>query len=625
MSGSTTMRASLLLTLEDQLTGGLERLLGALNSLTETIDKISAAFGHLNIGAPFTKADGHIKETTDHIKALDDQLAVVARTSTTVGEKLQNAWEHAAKLGNRLGVIGGAVAGYSVIAPVEDYAKYENVLRHIAITEGLSGDKVDPEIKRLTKLFAEDAQKTGQSSESIAKAYYDLVTTGIPASMLDRVIGAHSAAATAYNISPEALGPAVGALLQNFKVPEADIGSALSAMAQAAKEGRFKVEDFSRELPGVSGLMSLLGVTGRKGADYSFAALETIMKNSSEPSQASAGFVDALRYITDNAGRQAFKRAGIDLPGVLAAGEKAGKNPMDTILDLLGHMTAHQDPLKQAETLGALLHNQQAALAIQALLQHRGEFNALNAKLGGVGPEVVQRDFNTAVADPITQTRLFHEEWDQLLRLIGEGFLPVLTTLNAALRAFVDGFKWMNENFPGLTGALTTLVGAFIGMGAILGVLGFLMPAVVEGFTLIRDLVVLTQIPAGLRAVAVGIEAIETAGLTSLAVGLTALAAPIAALVAGLGVGIYGGVLLGGADDRARAGLTLPELKGADDAAAGITYEWPLAGAQGAKPQADVNIHITHAPHLTARATGTGVGRVTTEAVDDYGRVLGRD
>ena len=320
MSGSTTMRASLLLTLEDQLTGGLERLLGALNSLTETIDKISAAFGHLNIGAPFTKADGHIKETTDHIKALDDQLAVVARTSTTVGEKLQNAWEHAAKLGNRLGVIGGAVAGYSVIAPVEDYAKYENVLRHIAITEGLSGDKVDPEIKRLTKLFAEDAQKTGQSSESIAKAYYDLVTTGIPASMLDRVIGAHSAAATAYNISPEALGPAVGALLQNFKVPEADIGSALSAMAQAAKEGRFKVEDFSRELPGVSGLMSLLGVTGRKGADYSFAALETIMKNSSEPSQASAGFVDALRYITDNAGRQAFKRAGIDLPGVLAAG-----------------------------------------------------------------------------------------------------------------------------------------------------------------------------------------------------------------------------------------------------------------------------------------------------------------
>jgi len=471
MSGTGgEMKASLLLTLEDQLSAGLTGLMEKLDKLIGVTGDGFTKLGE-KLDQAFSGVGPATKKAAEHVGVFESVLKTLGETAGTVGKKLDAMWGAGGRLADKIGGIGGAVAGISIVEPVEQYANYENTLRHIAITEGKSGDAVKPEIDRLTRLFAEDAQKTGQSSESIAKAYSDLVQMGISSNILDRVIGAHSQAATAYNISPEALGPAVGALLQNFKIPEEQIGAALSAMAQASKEGRFKVEDFSRELPGVSGVMSLLGMTGREGADYGFASLETIMKNSSDPSQASAGFVDALRYITDNAGRNAFKREGIDLSAVLAAGQKEGKNPLDTILDLLTKLTAGMDPVAQAEKLGGLLHNQQAALAIQALLQHRDEANTLKTKLDGVDQTTVQRDFGTAVAAPITEVRLFQENIEQITRTIGEGFAPALKVVAQVLGDMKDGLTAINEAFPVWGPRIEAATGVVGALGAAIGLI----------------------------------------------------------------------------------------------------------------------------------------------------------
>lgn len=474
MSGSAgEMKASLLLTLEDQLSGGVNRLMEVLDKLIGTTEKLGGGFATLTekLDGLFNKATEKAEQATHKIGVFEGALRGLGETAGQVGAKLDGMWAGMGRIGDRIGGLGGIAAGVSVVAPVEAFANYENVLRHIAITEGLSGDAVKPEIDRLTKLFAEDAQKTGQSSESIAKAYYDLITTGIPRAILDRVIGAHSQAATAYNISPEALGPAVGALLQNYHIPEADIGSALSAMAQAAKEGRFKVEDFSRELPGVSGFMSTLGMTGREGADVGFAALETVMKNASNPGQAAADFNDALNYLTGNAAKRAFAQSGVDLPALLQAGEKAGKNPLDTILDKLAEMTKGQDPVKMAETLHAVLHNQQAEQALMALLQHREEFNTLKTKLDQVDPTVVQRDFNTAVADPITQVRLFRENFEQITRTIGEGFAPALQLVAHVLGDMKDAIDKLNELFPVWAPRIEAATGVVIALGAAIGLI----------------------------------------------------------------------------------------------------------------------------------------------------------
>ena len=464
MSGAAgEMKASLLLTLEDQLTGGLDSLLKTLGGLDEALKRLTQNFSALHIDKPFEQAGRAVA-------ALEEKLGPLGRALHAV----HGQWE---KMTSGIGAFGAAAGAISFVEPIREYAEYENTLRHIAITRHLSGAAADAEIARLTKLFAEDAQTGGQSSASIAKAYYDFATSGLSADVIDKIIGQHSKAATAYNISAEALGPAVLALIQNMHIPEADILAAIGAMTEAAKSGRFKVEDFAREFPGVSGLMSLLGMTGREGADYGFAALETVMKNSSEPNEAARGLVDALRYITDNAGRMAFQRAGIDLHEIEAEGAKHGRNPLDAVLDFLAKLTKGMNPLDQAGVLGSLLHNQQAALAIQALLQHRDENDALKAGLDKKDASAVATDFATAFNGPIVQLRLFQEALAQLARSVGEMFVPVLFSVTEALYSLKDGVDWLNANFPTATHVVGEFTGIFLALGTAIGALGLLLSA----------------------------------------------------------------------------------------------------------------------------------------------------
>ena len=657
------MKASLLLTLEDQLTSGLDRLVQLLGGLNEVIEKVTGSLSRLALGEKFEQAVAPIDAAAAAVAKVDQQLVKAGKTAATLHERFQKLWHAAAEIGP----MGGAAAGFGIVEPVKKFAEYENTLRHIAITEGKDGAAAEDEIKRLTKLFAEDSQHSGQSSESIAKAYYDLVTTGIPAKILDRVIGAHSMAATAYNVSAESLGPAVGALLSNMKVPEEDIGGALAAMATAAKEGRFKVEDFSRELPGVTGFMSGLGMKGRGASDYAFAALETVMKNASNPGQAAADFNDALNYLTGNAAKEAFKKSGVDLPALLLAGEKNGRNPMDTILDKLSQMTHGQSPVKMAETLHSVLHNQQAEQAIMALLQHREEFEALRKKLDAVDQHQVDKDFGTAAADPSVQVRLLSENLDQMTRVIGEGFAPVLVRVNAGLSWLREWLAWANENFPVGTAVVLGAVGGFLAFAAVLGTIGFVLPSIAAGVSalgavlgivggvfafLLSPVVLLTAavVALGLAAVAVYTHWADVkAFLIKLWDDPRAAFDQFAAWVAGWASGPVNTVksAFGSLKDWF-AGLWA-EIRGpfehfAADVANLPVVKWLLgghsaaaaspAGAAGAHgfaapaapgAPAKVDVHITHDPGIKVQDVSGDVNRATSGTAGSAARAVGRD
>jgi TP901 family phage tail tape measure protein len=521
MSGTAAeMRASLLLTLEDELSGGLSRLMETLDRLNGVVARLTDTFAHLQIGRAFEHATqpinqaaaamtragedavrlrgavggvaGELTRVSDaaaHLgvaTAFDGARARIHEAATEIGwfERQMNALqERAVSVGqhlapqmtalraftNQAGIVGGAIAGASVIAPAERYADYENILRHIAITEGLSGAAADQEVTRLTRLFADDAARTGQASESIAKAYSELVQIGIPAAILDRVIGAHSQAATAYNISPEALGPAVGALLQNLKIPEGEIGAALAAMALASKEGRFKVEDFSLELPGIAGAVAGAGGHGRAAADEVFAAMETIMRNAGQPSTAAADFRQAISYIFSPFAERFFLHQGIDLDARILEAGRHGIGPLQALLDLLREITRGMNPEEARLKLGTVMHNQEAANAISALLQHYDEYKALQARLDKVDPALFERDYATALQAPITQVRLFHENLAQATRALGEGFTPAMSVFTHGVGLAADLLKGANDNFPILTRAAYGAAAALAALAAAAG------------------------------------------------------------------------------------------------------------------------------------------------------------
>ena len=453
MSGHAgEMKASLLLTLEDQLSGGVNKLMEVLDRLIGTTGRLEEGFGLLTgkLDGMFDKAGQNAEKATRHVGVFERALMRLGETAGTVGRHLDGVWGGMGKVADKMGALGGLAAGVSVVAPVQSFAGYENILRQIAVTQHLSGPAADAEIKRLDAMFASDAQGSAQSSESIAKAYLDFASSGLPRDVIDKIIGQHSRAATAYAMTPEALGPAVLAMVQTMHLPETEIGAAIGAMAEASKSGRFKVEDFSRELPGIFGQMASIGMTGRGSADFGFAALEIAMKNANSGGQSAANFFDALRYTMMHREEINWKKyaGGIDIDKALIAGEKEGKNPIEVYLDLLHKLTAGKTPVEQGIILNTIMPNSQSESAFAALLQHYDEFLALRKKLDGVDATGTQRDFDTERKGPAAAVRLLDENQQRLTRSLGEGFQPGVDAISQALHDWDDGLKSLNDAFP---------------------------------------------------------------------------------------------------------------------------------------------------------------------------------
>jgi TP901 family phage tail tape measure protein len=520
MAGKLT--ASFILKLEDQLSGPLAKIekafaklvelgkklgLGGFEKAQQTLDKGAAAAGKMatavgKITTQSTRARDALGRFVSSNEILDQGAESANRMATGIGRIWQMAQRASSALGqmanragrgiknasDKIGVIGGVAAGYSVMEPIKAYAEQENALRHIAITEKKSGPAVEEEIARLSRNLNAEGLATGQSSVELAKAYNFLITTGMPASEVDKLMPAHARAATAYNISSESMGQAVFALADTMKISPEQMPSALASMAYAAKEGHFSVEDFSHFLPTVSASTAKLGMTGRGSADEVFAALETVRKGTGDAGTAATDLKDMLDYIVSPFGAHSFAKAGIDLPGMLKNAEKQGVNPLDAVLGKLQKMTAGKSPVETAQILGTVFHNQQARDAALALLRNLPMFKEMQGKFGAIDDKTVSTDFASAFRAPIVQVRIFSEEMAQLERRLGQGFAPIVHVLNEALDFLAKKMEALDKIFPGSADKALAVGAGFLIVVAALGALSVVLPAITAGFELLMAL-----------------------------------------------------------------------------------------------------------------------------------------
>ena len=475
------LTASFILKLEDQLSGGLAKIEKQLSNLGLLGKKLG--LGSLEAGNRL------LDQGAAAAHKMADGVAAIGRSADRAGSAMhrmaQKAGSAIKSASERIGVIGAAVAGLSVMEPIRAYSEQENSLRHIAITEKKSGPGVEAEIARLNTNLNREALLTGQNSKELAKAYNFLITTGMSPGEVDKLMPAHAKAATAYNISSESMGQAVFALADTMKIGHAGMPAALASMAYAAKEGHFSVEDFSHFLPTVSASMSKLGMTGRGAADTTFAALETVRKSTGDAGTAATDFKDFLDYVVSPFGARSFAKAGVNLPEMLRKAEKQGVNPLDAVLGKLAQMTKGKSPVETAQILGTVLHNQQARDAALALLKNQGIFQDLRKKFGLIDDKTIGTDFDSAFRAPVVQLRIFNEQVEQLNRRIGDGFAPVLVLLNKALKGFRDGLAWMDEHMPGVADKIMLAVAGLLLLVAAAGALGVALPPIMAGFEMI--------------------------------------------------------------------------------------------------------------------------------------------
>ena len=505
MADGSALKASLTLKLEDLISPGLKTLLDRLTQLQGVAKKLN-----LN---PLAQSAQAVPAATQQVSLLSRAIggivgaagraeAAMARLWRGVRSGAAGAAGAVKSVSERIGIIGGAVAGVGLMGPIRKAADYDFTLRHIAITEGLSGTAAETEIKRLGKMFNKEALETGQSSHSIAAAFIDLVQAGMTPELAEKLIPIHSRAATAYGISPEELGHAVFALGKTLGIGEAEMPAALGGMAQASKEGLFKVKDFSSYLTGQAGIGAPLGLHGLQGAATLFALNEVVAQRTTTAEQAGQYVAAGLGYISSPTAEHHFQRAGINLPESLKKGVAGGLDEVEAFIRILERATKGMTGVDRNRMLGKLIANQEDMRVWQAVLDMRQEYNERRQRYGHGDPTRPATDFETAFAGFRAQTDLFEENITQIARVFGVGFVPVLRSINDLLKGFNEQLQAFQQANPELTANILLGVGAFLALVTVLGVLGVALPAIGAGFALLFSPVML--VVGAVAAVAYG-------------------------------------------------------------------------------------------------------------------------
>lgn len=322
-------------------------------------------------------------------------------------------------------------------AAVENNAKFSSTLAQITNTEKLHGDEASAMQDEIGQNVVMWAQQYHQSSQQLLDAYKFLITTGLQPAEVNALMPALAEAATAHAIDTGDMQGAVFALADSFKISPEQMGGALAQMGYATKMGHFGADSFGAYLPQLGGALATAGDTGPEVADDTFAAMETIIKNVSIPSEAATDYTDMIHYVGSQHAmrtfmqmsrmmmpqmRELFDKYDIAPADILSMQNEAvaeGKDPIQTILDYVHQVTAKMTPTDRNAVISDYFTNQQGGDAVRSLMLHWDGYQGDISTLKGIGQDTLDSDFKAAVQNASGDMNLFAENLSELNRNFG--------------------------------------------------------------------------------------------------------------------------------------------------------------------------------------------------------------
>lgn len=506
--------AELTLKFRDEMSGGLDEIKGQFGALDGTLQGLRDVLTELNttiadlklpptLDAGFADVSAAAGDAATAVAgigtAIDDDVAKLQQLKTEMGTLPEGVQPNAMPgvmpgepplpnepgpreprepgpyepgAGAPLGDVGthlmmGAVEASVAKESAEKYAEFNQILYQTAIKEGYNHDAAQGEVTRLNTYLDSLALSTGNSSTSLAEAYYWLTTTGMPKKLIEQMMPNLAQDATAYNNDPMEDAQSVYTLNSVLNVPADQMGVGLSVISRAAQLGHFGVGDFGQFLPGLATQLNFMKDTGIGGEVQLAAALESSRKAFGTSGQEAADVTDLLSYLSSPTAARFFDRTQrsedllsegdkrlfakyhidkLDIPAYLDKKEAAGEGSFDAMMDLAAYvqhkLPANVSGTDQLEIFKALFHNQQAAEAAMGIAQNFDVFKADETALYGVNSGQVQGDFATAISSPQAQVNIVNEQYDEMVRTLGQNVLPSLTLLGGAANV---AMKALNE------------------------------------------------------------------------------------------------------------------------------------------------------------------------------------
>ncbi|WP_122050354.1 phage tail tape measure protein [Asaia bogorensis] len=411
---------------------------------------------------------------------------------------------------------GAAAAGFGLIEPVHAAAEFDNTLTHIGIGLGYDGDANQKFAASYGMQINQLARATSQRGVDLADAAGFFSREGYTGVKLDAVLPTVAHIATAYNAAPEAVAKSTFALQENLGVSDKALGGALASVAIAGKQADLPFEKLAPLLPQVAAQAGMLGVKGRSGVDDLAALLAVARKSTGTEGEAVTNTRAFLQAITSPHTAKRFAEFGVDLFGTEQNARAKGIDPMIAVLQQVNRIT-HGGT--DAKALGTLFNNQEDRAFVTAILKHMDQYFSIRQKVAGADQSVIDHDFNTGQHSTLSELTAFEEALSQVLRIIGEGFVPTLHMLTIGLHGVIDVMEWMQKHTPGVLPVILGITSGLIAFAAVMAACGAVLIPLKAGFGLIGA--VLSPLRFVIGAVAGALE-ISVGAFAALSVGILA-------------------------------------------------------------------------------------------------------
>lgn len=448
---------------------------------------------------------------------------------------LQRKFAGLAQLGQRIGILGAAVAAVSFAVPLQSAAAYDQKLRDMAVTAGLFGEGAQSMIRAVGRDMEQLALKTGIASSALVDARAALVAGGVDDDLITKIMPAIARVSKAATANPLDTAATAKALAGPLRIAAEDMERSLAQLIVAGKLGSFEFKNMAKELPALSGQMAALAVTGSEAVSTLGAALQVAMKTTDSPATAANNMRNFLAALNRPETVKNFEDAGVNLAGVRADAIAKGINPIEAVIQKLIQLT--KVPQKEIEAIfnrakGAGATDVEAAAAVKERIEQTlagskvgklfGDMQALDfitamrlftkdylqfkKTIAAADTSIISRDSETQLSGLDSALKDLAEMSEQASRRIGGAFEPVLRFLTGALKGALEWMRAFDAEWPGVIDYVLLGVGGLLALAAALGLLAPVFAILSAGFGILSAAATALLGPVG--AIALGLAAL---------------------------------------------------------------------------------------------------------------------
>ncbi|GLK85683.1 phage tail tape measure protein [Ancylobacter defluvii] len=440
---------------------------------------------------------------------------------------LQRKFAQFAQLGQRIGILGAAAAAISFAAPIASAAAFDQVLRDIVVTAGLSGNAAEARIRSLAGTYSELALQVGIASSDLAKAGGLLIASGMDDALVNKLMPTIGRVSKAASALPDDVAKVGFALTNSLGVPAEQVELALAKLVTAGKLGRFEFRDMAKELPELAAQFTKFKINGMEAVETLGASLQIAMFGTDNTSAAANNFKNYLSKVLSPDAVKNFKDFGVDILGVMQNAAAKGINPVEASIQKVMKLTGVSqkqalDFFKQHKKEG--MSDAQAATAaveqIRALggsgklsqifgdmqvldfllpmLANIEKYQEFKKEIQNAGLDVIAKDFQTQWEGLQTQVGIGEEIMTQAARRVGNAFGANVPILNQWGIAALGWVQQIDAAYPGVIDTVLGVAGAFLVLVAGLAVLVPVMSVLSAAFGVLASIVGFVLSPIGL-------------------------------------------------------------------------------------------------------------------------------